>query len=63
MDAFEKRRTRPATEQPEVVVSAPADADKPVQSQPKPRPKPKPTTQSEGSSGWSGVYMGGSRRE
>jgi serine/threonine-protein kinase len=63
MDAFEKRRTRPATEQPEVVVSAPPDADRPAPVQQKPKPKPKAPAQPEGNSGWSGVYIGGSRRE
>jgi len=60
MDAFATRRGKTATEESEVVVSMPAEPEKVV----KPKPKPKPAAApSGGGSGWTGIYMGGSRRE
>lgn len=60
MDAFESRRAKSAAEESEVLVTAPVEPEKVV----KPKPKPKPATApSGGGSGWTGVYIGGSRRE
>jgi serine/threonine-protein kinase len=60
MDAFESRRAKSAVEESEVLVTAPVEPEKVV----KPKPKPKPATApSGGASGWTGVYIGGSRRE
>jgi septal ring-binding cell division protein DamX len=60
IDAFESRRAKSAAEESEVLVTAPVEPEKVV----KPKPKPKPATApSGGGSGWTGVYIGGSRRE